>query len=95
MQPYRVENLLRALVLNDKIFLKSGKELLLAHSRKILYDTVVVDNPELGLREAYGHEVVVLLIARVVWILFALFLSNSCRSGRTVVSVSNIKGIYL
>jgi len=58
---------------------------------KIFHYTIVIDNGQLVGRETGSHKVVVLFVATMVRILFRLFCTDQCGSGRTMMTVGNIK----
>ena len=60
-------------------------------SVEVLNHAVVVQNGQLACREAYCHEVVVLLVATVVGILFCLLCTYEGSGGTAVMSVGNVQ----
>ena len=82
---------LSALLAYIKVLCKSCKKLLLSKSVEVLHNAVVVDDLEVALRECNSHEIVVLLLTSVVWILLAELCADACSSCCTVVTISYIE----
>ena len=90
----RVVDLLTHLT-DREVLLKSGDELFFGKAVQILYDTVVVQDLQLALREAHCHEEVVLLVSGVVRVLSPLLGSDTSGCCCTVVTVSNIESVNI
>ena len=61
-----------ALGLDDEVLFELTEQLLGGETIEVFHHAVVVDDGELACGEAYGHEVVVLLVATMVGVLTCL-----------------------
>ena len=86
---------LRPLVLDDEVLLEALQQLLLGQPIEVLDHAVVVNDGELIIREAHGHEVVVLLVPTVIGVLATLLIPDQGSSGRAVVTVGDVEGGHL
>ena len=78
---------------NIEICLESLQELLLVETVQILDNTIVVNDFQLALREAYCHEVIVFFVSCMIRIPGTFLSSDAGSSCGTVMSVSNIERV--
>ena len=78
-----------------EILLQRLQEFLRREAVQVLDHAVVVDDGELALREAHGHEVVVFLVAGVVRVLGPLLGAHAGGRGGAVVAVGHVERIDL
>ena len=78
-----------------KVLFQGLQELFLTEAVQVLHHTVIINDCEVTLRETNCHEVVVLLISRVVRILSFFLCAYACSCGGTVVTIGHIEGVYV
>jgi len=82
---------IRSFFFDDKILFESFKELCGSQSVKVFHYTVIINDSQLIGRETHSHEIIILFVTMMVRILFCLLSTYQCSSGRTMMTIGDIK----
>ena len=93
MEPLRCDGLVSRNLLHLKILRQGLQEGFFREAVEILHNSVVVEDLELTLREADGHEEVVLFVAGVGGILRTALGTDTGSGCRTMMAVSDVEGV--